>query len=258
MGKRQAVKWSVRLLGGLLLALLGMVVYTRVPSAAIGTELGLDPETEYAVILLHGVGGEEEPMLLKITDRFREGLSDSPATQVVHHVWAPWSDSRMRSGAHGIELAKQMGEELAALPNLRHIRLIVHSAGARFPDPLCETYKPLAVSPAHIEATFIDGMGVRGFLDFNYGYRNFGKCVDFASAYYTNDADVPATNEPLDHAYNTDVSDAPGRVISRLDAHHWPLGYFLNRIDASEVRPGLRNHVELPRGGITRPGSNSD
>jgi hypothetical protein len=258
MLKRQMIKWGIRTIGSLLLILLAMVTYARFPSGAIGAELELDPATEYAVILLHGVGGEEEPALLKIAERFREGLSESAATEVVYHVWAPWSDNRLRAGVHGRALARQLGQELTELTNLRHIRLIVHSAGARFPDPLCETYKSLVTKPARIEATFIDGMGIRGLLDYTYGYRNFGKCVDFASAYYTHDALTPATNEPLDHAHNTDVSDAPGREESGLDAHRWPLGYFLDRIDEQEMQPGLRSHAELPRGEVVRAGTDME
>ncbi|HJP04891.1 MAG: hypothetical protein CL799_08985 [Chromatiales bacterium] len=252
MLKRQVIKWVVRTVGGLLLILLAFVTYTRFPSGAIGAELELDPAAEYVVILLHGVGGEESPVLLEIAESFRVGLKALPATEVVYYHWAPWSDSYLRSGAHGVVLARQLARELATLPNLRHIRLITHSAGARFPDPLCETYKNLVAKPAHIEATFIDGMGMRGFLDYTYGYRNFGRCVDFASAYFTHDAEAPATNEPLDHAYNTDVSDAPGRAESGLDAHRWPLGYFLAELDKNQMQPGARSHTGLARGTVVR------
>jgi hypothetical protein len=241
-------RWLRNIGTGLLVILVALVVYTRYPSSAVGPGLQLDPATEYAIILIHGVGGENEPLLLDVAERFRQELADQPGVEVVYYNWPPWSDSRLRSGAHGVVLAAQLGRELAGLPQLRHVRLIVHSAGARFPDPLCESYRAAAENPAHIEATFIDGMSIRGFMDVAYGYRNFGRCPDFSAAVFSHDGEVPGTNEPLSHAYNIDVTDARGRADSGLDSHHWPLGYFLNQLDGEQMVPGARTHDELPRG----------
>jgi hypothetical protein len=241
-------RWLKRVVVSIMLILIGFAVYTRYPSSAVSSGLQLDPATEYAVILIHGVGGENEPLLLGIAEQFEAELADQPGAAVVYYDWSPWSDSRLRSGAHGLVLAEQLGAELASLPELRHVRLIVHSAGARFPDPLCEAYQSLAARPAHIEATFIDGMSIRGFMDVGYGYRNFGRCPDFSAAVFSHDGEVPGTNEPLDHAYNIDVTNARGRSESGLDSHHWPLGYFSEQLNPAQMAPGVRSHEQQPRG----------
>ena len=256
------VRGLVRILLGLgvlqAVVVLGFIAYTRLPSPAAARPLDLAPDTRYAVIFFHGVGGQNEPVLHSIEARFRELLADVPNTAVVYYQWDPWSDSRLRSGAHGIELAQQLGAELAGYPQLEYVRMVIHSAGARFPDPLCESYRALAKDPAHLEATFIDGMSIRGFLDVDYGYRNFGSCLDYAAAIFTNDGEVPGTNEPLDHAWNVDVTAAPGRATSGLDSHHWPLGWFLEHLDLREALPGMRSHAEWPRGAVSYPGLTLD
>lgn len=248
-------RWLRRLLwvAGTLAALaLVLEIYMRWPSAATLPPLSLDPETRYLVLLIHGSGGSNEPAFIEMEQRFAAELADQPGATVVRLIWAP-HDNRRRSFAHGHHLGAAIGRELAALPAIADIRMVAHSAGAYFLDPICESYRAHAIARpvAHIEMTFLDGIGIAGGSDYDWGYRNHGRCADFARSIYTTDDPAPGHNEPYDHAHNIDVTDSPGRAGFDRPGHYYPLRYFLDRLDADEMQPRLRTHTRTPRGEVT-------
>jgi len=132
--------------------------------------------------------------------------------------------------------------------------MVAHSAGAYFLDPLCEAYQANTNSnpPAYIEMTFLDGIGIAGGWDYDWGYRNHGRCADFARSIYTANDPAPGHNEPYDHAHNIDVTASLSR---RNDfdrpGHYYPLRYFLDHLDAVKMSPRQRSHTVMPRGDIS-------
>ncbi|MEC9376213.1 MAG: hypothetical protein VYA80_07585 [Pseudomonadota bacterium] len=254
----------------LFLAVISLELYTRWPSNATIDPLGIPKSTKYLVLSFHGSNGKDEPLLREATTKINSLLSDSPDTFVKHVVWSPWSDNRLRARVHGRELAVSIGDQLADLPQLRHIRLIAHSAGAYMLDPICVVYKnklsgtehffykifphlknvtmaTKSIMPAHIELTFLDGMGIDGAVDYFYGYRHYGECGDFSKGIISMDP-VPGTNAPLEQSYTIDVTDSDLRT--ETPSHLWPIEYFLLTMTPDEVIPGFRTHEKQSRGSV--------
>jgi hypothetical protein len=160
---KKTLIWIISLLA--IVALL-LEIYTRLPAQAVASELNLPADTTYAVLLFHGTGGKDEPLLIEIAERFQNEIGNQPGVAIRHYVWSPWSDNRLRAGTNGRLIGQRVGEELAGLENLENLRVISHSAGAYLLTPLCEAYKTGATNPAHVEMTYLDGMGIRGGWDY--------------------------------------------------------------------------------------------
>lgn len=231
---------------------LALEIYARYPSNADIVPLDFPADTASVVLLFHGSGGRDEPLLIEITQRIAAGVANADGALVRRYVWSPYSDDRMRASVHAPVIGRALGHELAGLAELSSLRLISHSAGAYVLDPLCEAYKSAATNPARIEMTFIDPIGIVGSWDYWYGYRNHGHCADFASAYINLDDIVPGTNAPLHHAYNYDVTQARSRADFDDRGHVWPVRYFLNEVVNAGQAGNAGNHTDLPRGSVER------
>jgi len=224
--------------------------YTRAPADPDVAPLNFAADTQNVVLLFHGTRGRDEPYLTEIGQRF--AAAADPQTAVLKFIWSPYSDNQFRARAHATVIGERIGTQLSSLPRLEHIRLIAHSAGAYILDPLCEAYKAAAKQPADIEMTLIDPIGIKGAWDFAYGYRNHGRCADFAAAYINTDDPTPGTNAPLQNAYNFDVTAADGHEQFSDGGHRWPLKYYLDRLTSADMQSGMRSHAEFPRGGSHR------
>ncbi|MGI9309787.1 MAG: hypothetical protein ACR2P6_11030 [Gammaproteobacteria bacterium] len=237
-----------------LVAALGLELYTRLPTRAEIPPLNLPADTQYAVLFLHGTNGKDEPLLIEAAETVKQQLGDQPGVAIRYIVWSPWSDNRLRAGINGRKIGKQLGQELADLPELKYLRLIVHSAGAYTLTPLCEAYRNNAAEPGHLEMTYLDGMGIRGGWDYFYGYRHYGECADFSMAIINTDETVPGTNAPLVQSYNIDVTAHPARqtIGSDLDGHHWPIRYFIAMLNSEAITPGQRSYENYPRGTVSQ------
>lgn len=240
--------WRVIAFGGIfvLLTLGGFELYTRTPTNFDIAPLSLDDGTRHVVLIFHGSRDGDNPAFEAIADKYR-ALAPSD-TVVVNYNWSAGADNRLRAGATAIRLGEVLGRELAARGNLESLRLIAHSAGAYVPDSLCEAYRAGAESPAHIEITFLDPFGLRGFVDWTHGARTHGRCADFASVYLNTDDPAPAGNAPLEQAFNIDVTDSAARAGFARNGHYWPVQYFLNVLDEDLIKPAGRGHLEYPRG----------
>ena len=245
---RRRLFWVAGVLATLAITL---EIYMRWPSSATLPPLALSADTRYVVLLIHGSNGSKEPTFIEMERRFVAAVGDEPGVAIVRLIWSP-HDTRARSYAHGHQIGAALGRELATLPKLTDIRMVAHSAGAYFLDPICESYKAnfSSATPAQIEMTFLDGIGIAGGWDYNWGYRNHGRCADFARSIYTADDPAPGHNQPYDHAHNIDVTDAPGQQGFERPGHYYPVQYFLDLLDQDEARPRLRTHASEPRGGV--------
>ena len=242
--------WRIIVFGGVfvLFSLAGLELYTRTPTSFAIQPLGLGDETRHVVLIFHGSQDGDNPTFEKIADRYRSLTTAQLGTVVINYNWSAGADDRLRAGATAIQLGQELGQELAELDKLESLRLIAHSAGAYVPDSLCEAYRANVRHPAHLEITFLDPFGLRGFVDWTHGVRTHGRCADFASVYLNTNDPAPAGNTPLEQAFTIDVTDSPEREGFPRNGHYWPVQYFLNTLDARQVMPSARMHAKFPRG----------
>jgi len=257
-----------------------MEAYTRTPDKLDIKPLKLSPNTQEIVLLFHGAKDELNPELAAIAVKYKKLISNRTRTAVVNYSWSSGSNNRLRAGTNALRFGAAIGKELVEYKGLTHLRIIAHSASGFIPDELCRTYRNLG-GRAHIETTFLDAFGLRGFLDSNYGSRNHGSCADFSVNILNTDDPAPTTNKFFKHSWNLDVTGLkrPNDFLFRKDprtpeddiwlgvsdtidgvkrnlsnpkqqnnGHYWPPYYFLATLDEEAVIPGGRNHKEFPRG----------
>lgn len=248
----------------LVLAVVAMELYTRTPIDVPVTAIDLDiPATAVkAVIVVHGSVDADNPQFTLLVQRLAQHVevTGEPDAVVRYLRWSPYSDQRLRAAATAELLGARLGERLAKQDSLRELLLIVHSSGAYVADSLCESFRrgrraagdgsPGKGSSVRIDAVFLDPFQLRGFLDFRHGARNHGRCADFALAILNTDDPAPATNAPLAHAWNIDVTAHPGRAALDRNGHYWPPQYYLTYLPGLLSEPLVLAHQRYPRGGL--------
>jgi hypothetical protein len=250
---RGGMSWRRRgawFLTALVVASLALEVYARLPSRIAVAPLALPPATRHAILLFHGRNGRDEPTLAALTRRFGALAAARPATIVRSYVWSPHSDTRFRSERNGARIGTVLGAELGAMPALESVHLVGHSAGAFVLDALCEALRSSAQHPVRIDVTYLDPIGFRGAFDAGWGARHYGECADYAEAFINTDDPVPATNAPLAHAFNIDVTGAGRRARFEGGGHRWPVRYYLGQLGIDDVIAGSHGHATRPRGAV--------
>lgn len=226
---------------------LGLELYSRLPENFPVSALAIDPAATAVVLIFHGAQDGGDPLLDEIAEKF--GALSAPGTVVINYRWDEGANNRLRAAANARRLGEQLGLELAQLKQLEDLRLIAHSVGAYVPDAICEALRREG-SEAWIEITLLDPFGIAGFFDWRHGVRNHGRCADYASAIVNTDDPAPATNSPMQRAYNIDVTAASGRDGFPRNGHYWPLQFYRDRVGAGEVELRRRQHGQNPRGGL--------
>jgi hypothetical protein len=242
----------------LLAAVLGLVVaggivadlYARYPADFPVPALAPPADTRVLVLLLHGSGGREEPSLIALEQRFRELAAARGDVAVMRYVWSPHSDTRLRARVNGWRVGDALGREVAALPTISVVHLVGHSAGAYPVQAFCEGYRAAGGGRGRILSTFLDPIGFNGALNSGWGAQELGSCADYAEAYINTDDPVPATNAPLEQAWNVDVT---ALRPATADGHRWPVEYYLGRLSYTDVEGVPYQHAGRARGRIVRP-----
>lgn len=251
---RRGLKRTLLAAAALVAAVVAFDAYSRADAEFDLPAPEIDPATRTLVLLVHGSGGREEPTLMALERRARELLADRDGVTVLRYIWSPYSDARFRASANGQRAGTLLGAALARLPALAGVHVIVHSAGAYLPEAMCAELRRAAGRPVRVDMTFLDPIGFRGVLDTGWGVRNYGACADYAEAIINTDDPVPATNSPLQQAWNVDVTAAGKASGFTGGGHRWPVQYYLENVTAAELLPGAHSHAERPRGGVVQAG----
>ena len=236
-----------------------MELYTRwpvgVPLPVPGFEL--PPDARVIVIVAHGSADGDNPLFPEIVTRIREHYAASGRNDVAVRFlqWAPWSDQRLRAAATAEQLGTRLGEMLAGHAPLEELQLITHSSGAYIADALCESYRQhlsAQSQAAHVTMVFLDPFQLHGFVDWRHGARNHGHCADFALAIINTDDVAPASNAPLENAWNIDITAHPGRATFTRNGHYWPLQYHRDWLPGLASEPLEGSHQRYPRGTVVQ------
>lgn len=242
-----------RLLAVLLITILagivGMEVYTRTPQDVRAPSLDLPADTRRLVLVIHGSVDGDNPQFPAIVAALEARHAGEPGVAVRYLRWEPWSDLRLRAAASAQRLGGQLGGQLAGLP-LERIDLVVHSSGSYTADALCESYRAARGTAHHIQVVFLDPFQIGGFVDWSHGARTHGRCADFALSLLNTDDPAPATNRPLRHAFNLDVTAHPARAGYGRNGHYWPVEYFLRFMAGPGGLADGLSHDPYPRGGV--------
>jgi len=223
-------------------------IYCRIPDKLNIKKIQIPENTQTLVLLFHGSNDHQNQELKSIKDNFTKYLNFFETAKVINYDWS-YASSYLKASANTMKIGRAIGIEISNLKNIKNIRLITHSAGAFIAESLCNSYKANGGS-AHIETTFLDPFNLRGFSDFNYGVRNFGKCSNFSSSIINTDDGVPTTNTMLKNSWNIDITNLNKPINFKEKGHYFPPFYYLLSMNEDIVKMNNRRHKEYPRGEV--------
>lgn len=236
----------------LLLAVGGLEAWTRRPVGPPSPALEVPAGTSTLVLVTHGSADADDPLLADIVAGLDQRYRAIPGAAVRFLRWAPESDERLRAAATAVATGRRLGERLAANASLRDLTLIAHSSGTFMPDAICESLRAAGRTDLRVTMVLLDPFQIRGFVDWTWGAREHGRCADFALAVINTDDPAPATNRPLDRAYNLDVTGLPGSAGFLPNGHYWPLKYYRDYLLDAQTAISGWSHADRPRGAVIR------
>lgn len=238
--------------GLLVLAAGGLEAWTRRPVGPPSPALEVPAGTSTLVLVTHGSADADDPLLADIVTGLTARYRAVPGAAVRFLRWAPESDERLRAAATAVATGRQLGARLAAEPSLRKLTLIAHSSGTFMPDAVCEALRGAGRRDVRVTMVLLDPFQIRGFVDWTWGAREHGRCADFALAVINTDDPAPATNRPLDRAFNLDVTGLPGSAGFLPNGHYWPLQYYRDQLLDRQPEIDGWSHGDRPRGAVVR------
>lgn len=245
--------WWQWLLLIVFLPVISFELYCRWPSNATVSSPQVSEEVSQLILLFHGTNGSEDRDWLRLADVLAEGAKNNKEVQVENVIWSPWSDNQFRASANAESIAAKLGLELASLEQLSRVHLFASSAGSYLLEPICELLKAKKGDAVTVVMTYLDPIGIKGSLDFTYGYRNYGRCADFAEVYLNTDDAVPGTNAPAEQAFNLDITDLKFVNEFTGNGHVWPVVYYTNQLVTWNGVPRYLNHTKAARGAVNQP-----
>jgi hypothetical protein len=249
MRKKQIL---LALLALAVLATAAMEVWTRRPVPPPELALDIPADTSILVLVTHGSVDADDPLLARIVTDLEARYRDTPGAVVRFLRWAPQADERLCAAATAQATGQQVGAQLTRLGQLQELQLIAHSSGAFMPDAICVAYRAAVSTPARVSMVLLDPFQIRGFTDWRWGARHHGECADFALAVINTDDPAPATNSPLAHAWNLDITNAPGGRGFRPNGHYWPLEYYRVTLLPHQPELATLSHEQYPRGAVEK------
>ena len=247
---RRRARIAAGIAAALALVVGALEIYTRQPVPAAAPALDLPAGVRTLVLVIHGSGDEDDPLLGDIVTGLTARYRDMPDSAVRFVDWAPASDTRLRAAATAQAIGGELGGILSGVGTLRELHIIAHSSGAFMPDAICTAYRAGNPQPARVTMVLLDPFQIRGFVDLTYGARLHGECADFALAVINTDDPAPATNRPLEQAINLDITSLGPPAGFPRNGHYWPLLYYRDHLLNEQVAIARWSHADKTRGEV--------
>jgi hypothetical protein len=220
------------------------------------------PDQDSVVIIFPGAGGPDEN-----TDSLRNKIKNEDAKSGISrdvevYDWLKWRGNFLRaafdSQAVGRKVCTELTNTEGKYGKIKELHVIGVSVGAFAADSCTKTYKSLSQDPGNTRLTLLDPFTSKGVFGYGWGVSNFGKAADIAEVYLNRDDPVPTTNEPLQNAYNFDVTKSKARSAFQPatgdSMHSWPVVYlaqtWISEVDLATHLPKLPSKDSEPRGQV--------
>ena len=180
------------------------------------------PENSGLIFIAHGHGNNPSHWPARLIKRIRSSEAHPGDWDIYAHDWEEHASRVLTAARSGDQIGRDLARGyLDSGDRYVVIHLIGQSMGAYLAQGFIDEYRKLGGGAA-IHVTFLDPFLLRGVLGFGYGVRRFGRGADFAENYYVSRDPVPATNRPLRHAHNTDISAlVPDSMRESFNGAHW-------------------------------------
>lgn len=209
------------------------------------------------IIITHGwINRFAKPLSLSPPDQtWVNSMSNAVQTYLDNHGMNNWqvygykwlNNAWKFTAPDALSNAKGEGVNLGSAVSVQgwsHVHLIGHSAGA---EVIQEASQWIKAQGATVQCTFLDAYVGND----NAGVATYGNGNDWSDSYFSHDVTGDVTEQPLNHAYNVDVTQlGPKQGITKFRSqttgqmelctktikyHGWPIDFYMNTITGSGV-----------------------
>lgn len=238
-------------------------IYVRVPQDIVygskPTPITNRNGADSMVIIFPGAGGVDENIeKLKLSIQ-KSDKSKKVSRYVEVYDWKKWSNDFVRiafdSQSVGKTICADLAEKESAEGKIKKLQTIGVSIGAFAADSCIKTYNSNSESPGETRLTLLDPFTSKGIFGYGWGVKNFGKTANIVEDYLNSDDKVPTTNDPLELAYNYDVTESQLKKsfvpLEGESYHSWPVAY-LSKVWKTETNEKgdviFPKYSEFPKG----------
>jgi hypothetical protein len=174
------------------------------------------------VLVVHGSGDTPARWATGLIESLAPRVASADQVEFLAYDWAEASKDKLAAAENGDHEGEAIARVLLAQPDLTHVHVIAHSAGAWVAHGIEEAFERRTQRPS-LHLTFLDPFQGLG-LNFNWGASRFGAKADFSDNYLDREDGVPGTELPLRAAHTWDVTNqaARGDAYPGKEGHWWP------------------------------------
>jgi hypothetical protein len=186
-------------------------IFARIPQRVI---YGSTPQhlqnigKQNVVLIFPGAGGPDQnteslKKQIEITDK-KKSIHDR---KVYVYNWLKWRGNFIRASFDSQKVGQEVCTDLGQR-DISSLHVIGISVGAFAADSCAKAYKATKSNTGKVRLTFLDPFTSKGIFGYGWGNKYFGRSADYVENYINTDDPVPSTSDPLQEAYNFDVTNS--------------------------------------------------